>query len=989
MTKFNRSRRRAHYGIISMVMTLLVLFSGVLGSVQAQTNSITGTVFRDFDFDGIRDTLTGDPEPGVGGVTVTVYGSTTNAPLGNTTTSRAALTLGDFTVTWSGDPDVRLEVTEAYNYMWPAAAPGSPTASNGTTTQFLSDGATVVVGLQNPAQYCDSTPTLATTCYVFGERDYLENDLNQEFTAVLELGYTSGSTTFPASGGSSGYTQRADAEAVGATWGMAHRRRDDNLFVGSFIKRHVGLGPTNNPGTIYRITGNLSGPGTIAPTFITLSAGANPHTTANPTTDPGNTGSHPALFDDLGAFASVGRVGLADVDLSEDENTLYAVNLSGATGSLAVINATGNTGSLITNVAIPAEPGCPGVSRPGGIEVHDGLVYVGTVCTGPSAADLDAAVFVFNGSGFSGPVINIDLDYGRGCLSRNNSVIPITCAPAEWQSWSDNQASFLTLSGVEHTYRPQPWLIDMEIDEYGFFILNLADRAGHQLGNSQAGTTGPEGTGPQEGVIAGDMLRLAPAGNFPFSSWTLESAGAVGATLPGGGSATSPLPRTPVEAQGPGGAEFYWADYYDSFQEIHDELFVGGTALVPGRREVVTSAMDPLTGAGAAGFRTGGFAYFSNDDGSRTRSVQLYEQDIIGSFGKAAGIGDIEALCAAAPIEIGNRIWFDDDRDGIQDPDLTIEFPLEGLRVELYDMSIPASPVLVGFVLTDVNGNYIFSSNPGSSGPGRGYNLPLDPNTTYEVRVDMTTTGPNGTILAGYDLTQTNRGGGGAGNDLRDSDAVQRGGTGTNEGTAVIVIPPASIPRAGANDHNEDLGFVLGLLLPEETPPPPPGEGGDPVQGGGPSITKSVDLPFSQPGDIVTWTVTVSNPSSITLTNVSMNDPVPAPLEVLGATASAGTVTTSGNTVNWSIDALQPGQSVTITIRSRVPSDAAVPYSITNTAFLNNGLQASATTLSVNALPATGETPLWRTVLLMTMMLGAGLAGVLTMLKLARKVPTG
>ena len=41
-------------------------------------------------------------------------------------------------------------------------------------------------------------------------------------------------------------------------------------------------------------------------------------------------------------------------------------------------------------------------------------------------------------------------------------------------------------------------------------------------------------------------------------------------------------------------------------------------------------------------------------------------------------------------MEIGNRLWIDADRDGIQDAG---EVPLAAIDLELFDVSNPATPV--------------------------------------------------------------------------------------------------------------------------------------------------------------------------------------------------------------------------------------------------------------------------------------------------------
>src|SRR5690606_25746042 len=100
-------------------------------------------------------------------------------------------------------------------------------------------------------------------------------------------------------------------------------------------------------------------------------------------------------------------------------------------------------------------------------------------------------------------------------------------------------------------------------------------------------------------------------------------------------------------------------------------------------------------------------------------------------------------------------------------------------------------------------------------------------------------------------------------------------------------------------------------------------------------IRKSVNNPFAVPGDEVIWTITISNPAVIPLMNVVVKDTLDSALELLSATASAGTVTTSGQDITYTQASLAPGASVTITIRARVRANAAVPFVITNAASMD------------------------------------------------------
>ena len=85
--------------------------------------------------------------------------------------------------------------------------------------------------------------------------------------------------------------------------------------------------------------------------------------------------------------------------------------------------------------------------------------------------------------------------------------------------------------------------------------------------------------------------------------------------------------------------------------------------LLPGTGEVGSSIFDPFT------IVSGGVAWYNNQTGARTRAYEILPQNTSAStFGKAAGLGDVEAFCYQPPTEIGNRVWNDQNEDGIQDP---------------------------------------------------------------------------------------------------------------------------------------------------------------------------------------------------------------------------------------------------------------------------------------------------------------------------------
>lgn len=135
-----------------------------------------------------------------------------------------------------------------------------------------------------------------------------------------------------------------------------------------------------------------------------------------------------------------------------------------------------------------------------------------------------------------------------------------------------------------------------------------------------------------------------------------------------------------------------------------------------------------------------------------------------------------------------------------------------------------------------------------------------------------------------------------------------------------------------------------------------------------PFITKNAFPPFAIPGEAVTFIFYVSNPGNVPADNVVAIDPIPAEVEILGVTQTAGTTTVNGQDVIFSINQLLPNETITVTIETRVRDNVATPFVIVNEVCMNADNMPSqrcdtATVISVTTLPSTGETPIWSMIL--------------------------
>lgn len=116
-------------------------------------------------------------------------------------------------------------------------------------------------------------------------------------------------------------------------------------------------------------------------------------------------------------------------------------------------------------------------------------------------------------------------------------------------------------------------------------------------------------------------------------------------------------------------------------------------------------------------------------------------------------------------------------------------------------------------------------------------------------------------------------------------------------------------------------------------------------------------------GQIV-WAITIRNTSTVSASNIVVTDTLQPDLRIDRVEITNGSAAVNGQTVTVTIPSLMPGASITFNIYSTVTSSIGVGQ-ITNTACVEmmDG-DVCTTGLVVTALPQTGETPLWRNVLL-------------------------
>ena len=700
----------------------------------APTFAISGTVFRDFDANGAR----GSREPGEPGITVTAFGP-------NALVYGPVTTGSDGTWTITGTPaGAALRVEASGLPAWLRPAPMG--ASDNSLVQFTTTGSIGIdMGVMNPADYCQNQPDMVIPCFLNGNQASTDSVLYR-----LPFG---GATASGATGG----TGLAGASTVGTTYGVAYQRSRSRAFAASYVRRHTGQ-LNDRPGALYVIDNPGTSP--VASEWVDLATIGIPMGTvpvngsAAGQRDLGTKNGAGALSRDPVA-GLVGKAGIGDIDMSEDDASLYVVSLAARKLYRIALPADGSapTSGNVVDLGL----GTGACDQPFGLKPLDGKVYVGVTCTASLAAEV-RVLDVATGTWASTPALSIDLSnatYGKGCAV----VWTSPTAGCNWNTWSDTPDSSWAPTGP--ATRPTAILSDITFADNGDMIVGFRDRTGDQVGFfNYLYQSGPTTT--TEGTSGGDLLRACKT-----------SAGFV---LQGGTGCAVKVANN----QGPGGGEWYSGEDYPGG---HDETAQGALVVRRGSGQLGSVQMDPTD------IRAGGVVTYNDDAGTKTAAFQVFLEASganatsgTGRLGKANGLGDIELLCDMAPIEIGNRVWIDLNGNGVQDPG---EPPVTtGVTVNLLD----TSDAIIATTVTDGSGIYKFSSKTITGLTPNTANFKVSIDTTQVALGGLKPTTPNATALAG-DSTQ----------DDSDSDGVPTG-------SAVINV--LATGRAGSNDHTHDFGFI-------------------------------------------------------------------------------------------------------------------------------------------------------------------------------------
>ncbi|MFC6662584.1 isopeptide-forming domain-containing fimbrial protein [Deinococcus multiflagellatus] len=132
--------------------------------------------------------------------------------------------------------------------------------------------------------------------------------------------------------------------------------------------------------------------------------------------------------------------------------------------------------------------------------------------------------------------------------------------------------------------------------------------------------------------------------------------------------------------------------------------------------------------------------------------------------------------------------------------------------------------------------------------------------------------------------------------------------------------------------------------------------------------TKAVDKAQAKPGDILTYTVTVTNPNLATVTDVRVTDTLDARLKYLDAQQPAGV---AGQTVTFQLPSLPAGSQVSFTFRAQLDT-------LTDDVLVDNAAQVTSTELRAPVPTNTVRTHVWDPSLAITKVSGQLHAGSAT-----------
>ncbi|MEE9438276.1 MAG: SdrD B-like domain-containing protein, partial [Saprospiraceae bacterium] len=774
------------------ILSFSFFFTFMLNSHQliAQTcggTEVGGTVYQEYKFNGDADGKVFDgsvetrpEEKGVPGVAVTVYDDN-GAVIGMTTSDSN----GDWTIDAAGSgPKVRVEYTLPTDF-----ESGPNGGNNGSSVMFtalgLCDNDLTVVFMGN--DHCEDNPQIAVVKQV-------RNSSSNDPTVTLDTDFNTGDSFVPQSTTDASWKwvvpntniplsasdQVGNSSVMGSSYGIDWSPLHMKLFTGTYYKswaKNTTNGSSNGLGEamIFASDYDDNGTGAAPQAWLDLETLLGDGVAGDAFNDQPHPG--PLTFARAGGMPNVvGFTGLGSIQTSPAGDELYVVNLATNEVYIIPINADGSAPTDpadIIKVQLPDAPGCGGQTASLGLGVHPstGEVYASTTCTGSSTADVKGYVYKFDPKAATpSPALETTIPLGTMDYPSTNPNVQkwYKTKVKPWESVPAYANKFYPNNSKDAQYM-MPWLGDIEfnLNDNNVYDMNLGVRNRyHDMINSSFYVAG------------GPILKVPNTGSNTAPSYPATTIGLAGSAVN-----WTYSPSTRAGSNTSSETQFY--------QSVGKEGTYGEGSLAGASNfnEIVLPAMDNVSNVG-----TSGLSWLDAMDGTRSRDSRLIGNYQISGykaneFTKANNWGGITILCELAPLEIGNRVWADINKDGVQDPN---EAPLAGVTVKLYDKD----GNVIASTVTDSLGQYYFSTRDIPSTTSQAHGLDIIPDSTYLIKV--TDLGPNSEYtLPG--ITVPGQAGNNDGMTLNDNDANVIDGFPTIELMA---------PQYGEANHTYDFGFI-------------------------------------------------------------------------------------------------------------------------------------------------------------------------------------